>query len=295
MIALRSLAFLCLSLLAGGCSSSAIVSRAVEQRGDLEPGESLRIETTNGTVSLTVEEARRGIEIVARIVCGGRNMEEAEARWKDARVIIEAAAPGERFVRVEFPKPYRSGDGASFTILAGPSTSTAIRSTNGDVIVHGGSGPLDGTTSNGSIEISGRAGICRLSSSNGGVNIDGLDGDVEVRTSNGRMRIRGVRGSVRAESSNGGIHFIAAEEGGPFSLESSNGSARVELPAQFVGEIRASTSNGEIHVSDPGSRFNVVSIQDERGTLRAGQGGSSSVVETSNGSVTVVVGPATGR
>lgn len=232
----------------------------------------LRVKTRNGAVKVTRVDAGAGqagggpseIKVIA-------NVRAATPERLEAIVIDVSKEPdGTLFVRPTPPDgQWRSSEGVGF-----------------EIFVPGASG-VEIDTGNGAISIAGLSGKALLKTSNGSIRIDGHDGDVDADTSNGRIEATGVAGRVVADTSNGRIE-VALAEGveGPVDLDTSNGSITLEVGQAFGGELKASTSNGSVNVDAPGAD---VSKKRSSATVRFARSGGASVLDTSNGSITVRV------
>src|SRR5262249_32288486 len=119
-------------------------------------------------------------------------------------------------------------------------------------------------------------------------------GPVKADTSNGRVEVRGATESVNAETSNGSVTVgLAAESPGPVNVNTSNGAVKLEVGQNFGGTLQLHTSTGSVslpHSMNTAGGAAVTIKQESRNdtTVQFGPGkGSSSVVTTSNGSISV--------
>ncbi len=240
-------------------------TRAINLSAGEAAASPLRVKTRNGSVKVVrVEAGASEIKVVA-------NIRAATPERLEAIVIDVSKEPdGTLFVRPTPPDgQWRSSEGVGFEIF--------LPGANGVEI----------DTGNGAISIAGLSGKALLKTSNGSIRIDGHDGDVDADTSNGRIEALGVSGVVKADTSNGRIEVTLAEGvEGPVDLDTSNGSITLEVGAAFGGELKASTSNGSVNIEAPGAD---VSKKRSSATVRFARSGGASVLDTSNGSITVRV------
>ena len=108
--------------------------------------------------------------------------------------------------------------------------------------------------------------------SNSRIDARNTGGTLEFRTSNGRVELMGLSGDIEARTSNSKVIVHNLE--GDFRGSTSNGSLELE---GVTGGVDFSTSNGSIHASGLDGR------------------GKGIKLRTSNGSVTVDLGKATGE
>lgn len=243
-------------------------TRAINLSAGEAAASPLRVKTRNGSVKVVRVDAGAGEASEIKVVA---NIRAATPERLEAIVIDVSKEPdGTLFVRPTPPDgQWRSSEGVGFEIF--------LPGANGVEI----------DTGNGAISIAGLSGEALLKTSNGSIRIDGHDGDVDADTSNGRIEALGVSGVVKADTSNGRIE-VALAEGveGPVDLDTSNGSITLEVGAAFGGELKASTSNGSVNIEAPGAD---VSKKRSSATVRFARSGGASVLDTSNGSITVRV------
>jgi len=269
-------------------------SEWLEQSLPVEPGGTLFVRTSRGTVDVRVHDASE-----VRV--------EAEARGRHAdrvRFTLEQAGNDVRFevhtegwllglfgsldvrVRLWVPRPF----------------GLALRASGGDVRVEGLHGDLGLKTSGGDLSVAQIVGELELFSSGGRVDVEHIDGDVRLRTSGGNLSLRdvfgdidsrtsggelhvdGVDGAVHAKSSGGGVSivFLGDPEG---EIESSGGSVEVFTREDAAFELDAKSSGGSIRVELPFER------EHERGPHRVwgrvGGGGRKLRLRSSGGGIRI--------
>ena len=160
---------------------------------------------------------------------------------------------------------------------------------------------LHASTGNGDLSVERAGSEVELRTGNGGIRIGDTDGRVTASTGNGDLEVGGARGPVRASTGNGRI-FVATTAG-PVSANTGNGdidvsmrslssnadmefrsgsgAVRVTLPADFNGDVDASTGNGELRTDFAIRLIGRLDPQHMRGTI--GNGGRMLRLSTGNG------------
>jgi hypothetical protein len=128
-------------------------------------------------------------------------------------------------------------------------------------------------------------------SSNGSVAVTGITGVIRAETSNGSLRMVDIGGDVDVSTSNGSVTIALSGttwQGRGLEASTSNGSLRIDIPANYNARLIAGTSNGSMDVDFPitiQGRINRGRSRDIDTTL--GRGGPTLRVTTSNGSLRV--------
>lgn len=129
-----------------------------------------------------------------------------------------------------------------------------------------------------------------LEAANGSITIADVRGTINAETANGSIRLTDLGGTVRARTANGSTHATISGsrwEGTGLSMTTSNGSARLDLPASINALLKVGSNNGSVNVDFP------ITVQGNIGGRRRdfettlGSGGPTLEVRTSNGSVRV--------
>lgn len=292
MCAPRILAVLLASTvaLAAGCAAG-LMPRATEERvltTHATEGMGLEIRTENGSVSVVADPSRKDVQVKATLTATADTQEEAQARLREVKVNFYDREDGVLEISPEFPQGRWNNEGCSLAVLVPRARNVTVRTTNGSVQLTALKGKADVESSNGNVTVVGQDGDVRVRTSNGSIKVDKPFAGVDVVTSNGALELTSVRGSVNAKTSNGAVRLTAAAGfAGPFKLKSSNGSATLKLPLAMGGKIQADTSNGSVTVNGP-EDVKVTGKKTHKTIVFPGEG-PSSVVETSNGSVTVTI------
>lgn len=294
-----------------GCANVSVpIHRAKGQQIQSVPhvaDAAVRVETRNGAVQVVRQPDAAVVTVTADITCAGVTRQEADQRLTDTTLSVTRADSGELVVKPVFAGGARNGDGASIAVFLADANGVTIDTSNGAVTVQGLKGTLVVDTSNGSINIidhvgdavvdtsnapvvvKNHQGGAAIDTSNGAVSVESMVGRLVVDTSNGPVLVRDLDGPADIESSNGAIDFVAAGSSGPLRLVSSNAPVNATLGAAFSGELAMKTSNGRVNVNDQASRITSKSIERTSGNVVIGDGGEKSIVQTSNGSITIVV------
>lgn len=207
---------------------------------------SLTGSTSNGSLAVT-GSSRRDVVVLARVMASAPTMAEARDLARDVQVTLEN---GE--LRSEGPRTERR---QSWWVSYRAEVPASY--------------DLDLNTSNGSVTVTGVRGRIQLESSNGALKLTDLGGRVDARTSNGSVHVQ----------ANG-----SRWDGEGLSVVTSNGTARLDLPASYNANLVVGTNNGSLNVDFP------VTVQGRIGRrleTTLGSGGATLEVRTSNGSVRV--------
>ncbi|WP_197029309.1 DUF4097 family beta strand repeat-containing protein [Alicyclobacillus macrosporangiidus] len=161
---------------------------------------------------------------------------------------------------------------------------STVQTTNGEVVVTHMNADSQADTSNGAITFDGIHGSVIGSTSNGGVHARSIQGAVDLHTSNGNIQIQDVASKVAGRTTNGEVEVESAVLG-DWTLITSNGSIRVQLPKQGNNvRITGDTSNGRVSGNVP---WQYSGDDHDHGTATLGQGVHTMELRTSNGSIQV--------
>jgi hypothetical protein len=154
---------------------------------------------------------------------------------------------------------------------------------NGELSVERAGSEVDLHTGNGGIRIGQTEGRVVAATGNGDVEVEGARGPVRASTGNGRIFVATSAGPVSATTGNGDIdvRMQSVASSGDMEFRSGSGAVRVTLPADFNGEIDASTGNGELRTDFAIRLVGRLDPQHMRGTI--GTGGRTLHLSTGNG------------
>jgi hypothetical protein len=123
-------------------------------------------------------------------------------------------------------------------------------------------------------------------SGNGDVSVAGATADVRASSGNGRVRVTTSGGAVNASSGNGDVEVTMdaiADVTDDMELSSGNGTITVTVPADFAGELDASTGSGKFYSDFPLTLRGRIDPQHVRATI--GKGGRRLTMRSGNGDV----------
>ena len=154
---------------------------------------------------------------------------------------------------------------------------------NGDLSVERAGSEVELHTGNGGIRIGETEGRVTAATGNGDVEVGGARGPVRASTGNGRISVATAAGPVSANTGNGDIDVSmqSLSTSGDMEFRSGSGAVRVTLPADFNGELDASTGNGELRTDFAIRLVGRLDPQHMRGTI--GTGGRLLRLSTGNG------------
>ena len=260
--------------------------KTVNLNEDHVRGSAVEVRTRNGRIEVVAAPNRTDVSIEAEIFVRCKTTEEAEDRLAAITIEVTRQPDGTLLIEPNFPKPGRSGDGASIVVVLPDASEATLKTSNGSVYASGLTGTLDIDTSNGAVEVFGHAGDADLNTSNGSITVDDHVGGLAADTSNGALRITHVDGAVKAGTSNGSITLTLHEsQRGPIRLGTSNGPITVRVGPGFAGPVSFDTSNGGVNVRDHAGNISSQSISKTSGRIVVGEGGSQSRLDTSNGTI----------
>lgn len=249
----------------------------------------VHVTTLNGSVQISADAAARDVLILATITASGESQEDADRRLGLVQVNAQRLADGTLDVSSTFPDGRRSNDSCSLDITLPDATAAVVETSNGSVTLVGLNGDANVHTSNGSIRVEHQRGAVNARTSNGRIVVLQAGDSVDVQTSNGSVELDGFAGSATVKTSNGKVTCRAGSlSTGPMNIHTSNGSITFVAPSTLGGTIEISTSNGGIAVSGA----NDVEGTKKHRTVRLSDSGPASLIETSNGQVTITIEPA---
>ena len=154
---------------------------------------------------------------------------------------------------------------------------------NGELSVERAGSEVELHTGNGGIRIGETEGRVTAATGNGDLEVDGARGPVRASTGNGRIFVATAAGPVSATTGNGDIdvRMRALSGSGDMEFRSGSGAVRVTLPADFNGDVDASTGNGDLHTDFAIRLIGRLDPQHMRGTI--GTGGRMLRLSTGNG------------
>ena len=175
----------------------------------------------------------------------------------------------------------------AMTVLLPRGTRLRVSTGNGTVAVERVGGEVNASTGNGRVSVRDTDGAVRVSTGNGDVEVRDVTGAVRVTTGNGRVSVTTAQGPVEARSGNGDVdvRMTAVRASEDMTFTTGSGDVRVTLPADYNGDLDASTGNGSIS-----SDFDLKvegRLSPRRMRASIGRGGARLRLSTGNGELEV--------
>jgi DUF4097 and DUF4098 domain-containing protein YvlB len=154
---------------------------------------------------------------------------------------------------------------------------------NGELSIEKAGSEVEARTGNGGIRIGQTEGRVVASTGNGDLEVESARGPVRASTGNGRVFVSTSAGPVSATTGNGDIdvRMQSLSTEADMDFRSGSGAVRVTLPADFNGDVDASTGNGELRTDFAIKLIGRLDPQHMRGTI--GNGGRTIHLSTGNG------------
>lgn len=236
-----------------------------------EEGERLMVDIAVGSIECSVDPKAGETRIAAEFSVDGTDAADAQRRAKLVKLYAERASDGTIIVNTVFPGKQLPYDSVKLAIVAPKTDEVVLKSATGSVRAKSTTGKL------------------RASTKTGAISIEGHRGPVDARATDGRIDVIGATETVQATTVNGPITVSLAEDNDqPFTVESRNGTVRVEVGIAFDGVVNMITTGGAISVVDPAKRARVSQHSDTRVVAEFGAAASQCEIKTSNGAVTLV-------
>jgi len=171
----------------------------------------------------------------------------------------------------------------SMTVLIPRNLRLRVATGNGALNVDGAGAEVQASTGNGRVHIGETQGTVRVSTGNGEVDVRNAKGRVNVSTGNGNVDVVTTEGPVEVSSGNGDIDVrmsaLRAKE--DMQFHTGSGDVKLTLPANYSGELDASTGNGSIRSDFDLKVKGQLSPRHVRATI--GEGGPMLRMSTGNG------------
>jgi hypothetical protein len=169
------------------------------------------------------------------------------------------------------------------TVLIPRNLRLKVATGNGALSVEGAGSEVQASTGNGRVHIGETQGLVRVSTGNGDVDVRNAKASVHVSTGNGDVDVVTVEGPVEVSSGNGNIDVrmsaLRAKE--DMAFHTGSGDVKLTLPANYNGELDASTGNGTIRSEFDLKVKGQLSPRHVRATI--GEGGPMLRMSTGNG------------
>jgi hypothetical protein len=288
------------------------IERTVEKTFTVQPGGTLRAETSGGAIKVD-PGAGNTVTVVVKQRIAAATDAEADEILKNLTLTLEqqgndvvaiAKYEGERTsswfhfgswppVQCEFiitvPATYNvdlktSGGGISVGDLTG---AVAARTSGGGLHFGRITGTVDGHTSGGGISLAECTGDVKVHTSGGGIHLGPVGGNAEVHTSGGGISIKGIAGIVKAHTSGGPIDVaFAGPLKGDCEFSTSGGGITVRVDPKSDFNLDARTSGGGVRCEVPLTVVGEIKSSHVSGKVNAG--GHELKLRTSGGGIRVV-------
>ncbi len=216
------------ALVLSGCMFGGFLTAEdkVEKTFDTTGAPTVILETFNGSITV---QGNNGSTVDVEITRRGSGNTDAEAKADLDNVLVETSQDGNTIhVTIRRSDIQAGNSGASVEVRL-PQDAT-----------------LELATSNGSITVEDVQGNARLSSSNGHIEVTSGKGELNLSTSNGSIDVNADEAVVKADTSNGSISFTGSLAPGNSTFNTSNAHVELNLPANTIFALAASTSNANV-------------------------------------------------
>jgi hypothetical protein len=277
---------------ASGCLAGEVADR-VERTFAVKERPLLYVRNSDGKTTL---KAKPGSEVrVIAIKEVMRASSSDEARRAAERVEIRIEQAGNRIeVEAKYPRGYSFLDHTPqvfvhFDVTAPAESDLDAHNSDGALDADGFSGTIKLSTSDGNLTAFRCSGSVNAQVSDGQMRLEALQGELEARTSDGSMNIDGTFKGLDVKPSDGTVN-ITVRSGSAvaraWSINSSDGSISVRLPAGFDADLDISTSDGSIRVDHPVTMTGA-KLSEHHLVGKLNKGGLPFRIHSSDGSVTV--------
>ena len=178
---------------------------------------------------------------------------------------------------------WRRQASVAMTVLIPRGVRLKVATGNGAVSVQGAGSNVQASTGNGRVSVVETEGTVNVSTGNGDVTVRNAKAMVNVSTGNGDVDVVTVEGPVEVSSGNGDIDVrmsaLRAKE--DMQFHTGSGDVKLTLPANYNGELDASTGNGTIRSDFDLKVKGQLNPRHIRATI--GQGGPMLRMSTGNG------------
>jgi hypothetical protein len=260
-LALATLPFVALTAQAG-------VERTVEKTFNVQPGGTLRVETSGG--GIRVESSN---DSVVKVVATKkfRTSSDSAADEVEKRLTLSIEQQGSDIVATAKYERDSFFEGSTpvyvnFVVTAPASFAANLKTSGGNITVgdlggevrartSGGSislgkmgGEVDASTSGGNVSLESAAASVKAHTSGGNITVGRVAGEADLGTSGGNIKIESVANTLHASTSGGSVYAaIAGPLKGDCDLRTSGGSVTAVVDKGSAFQLDASTSGGGVH------------------------------------------------
>ena len=177
----------------------------------------------------------------------------------------------------------RGSVSVAMTVLVPRGVRLKVATGNGEVSVERAGSDVQASTGNGRVRVIETEGQVRVSTGNGDVEVRNAKARVDVSTGNGDVDVVTVEGPVEVSSGNGNIdvRMSALRARDDMQFTTGSGNVLLTLPANYNGELEASTGNGSIRSDFDLKIKGQLNPRSIRATI--GDGGPTLRMSTGNG------------
>lgn len=234
----------------------------------VEPGGTLDLEATNG--SITVTGSDRNDVVVEETI----RFEDASR--EEVTEYLDEHATGYKQTNntVRIRGPRLNGDGwwgsdddvqYRYRVQVPRQFSTRLQTSGGSLTITDLEGSVDGKTAGGSVTTERITGNVQVHTAGGSLALRGIDGQVQGRTAGGSIEVEDVTGPLNVRTAGGSIRISEVDDsvtaktaGGSVQVERVDGTVEARTSGGDVTvrgvaqEVRAKTSGGDIELRDLG-------------------------------------------
>lgn len=242
-----------LLLFADGCNfyigdwAQAKYEKIVHQQGPLEPGSTLKVATSSGSITITGADVT-DCNMVAYITVRAPSEVEAGEIAEKVSIIFERS---DKTLTIRADKPRVRNNRSisiSYNIIVPVQTIVQCSSSYGAIKLTNINGNVRGKTSSGSVTAENIEGSADLNTSYGSVTCRDITGsNIIIKSSSGTISAEKIKGSAQFNTSYGSI-ICRDISGSDAVLKTSSG--KIELSKASIGNCDAYTSYGSVVVGD---------------------------------------------
>jgi len=274
-------------------SAHATINRVVEKTFAVQPGGTLKVETSGGNVTVQPGSDDQ-VHVVAHQKIRAKTETEADELLTHLTLDLEQAG-NDVTARAKYEKRmsgfhFKSWPpvSVSFVVTVPANFNAKLHTSGGDITIGDLAGKIEGRTSGGDVGVGRIEGDVRIGTSGGDIQLAAATGRADLETSGGDITLGSVAGSLDAHTSGGDIKAsISGKLTSDCSLGTSGGDVTVNVDRGVGFDLDASTSGGDVDATG-------LTITIERGGIGKNRlagpvngGGPRLRLRTSGGDVTV--------
>jgi hypothetical protein len=227
----------------------ATIDRTVEKTFAVQPGGTLKVETTGGNI--TVEPgAGNTVQVVAKERIHADSEKEADEVLKNLTLTIEQQG-NDVLAKAHY---HRAGGWfgsqpvqVDFVVTVPGRYSTDLKTSGGNIAVGDLAGTMEARTSGGNVKLGNIDGTVDAGTSGGDVRLGSCTGDTRLQTSGGNVTAEKIVGRADLETSGGNIGVKLVEN--VLSAHTSGGNVEAEIGGALKGDCSLGTSGGDVRVT----------------------------------------------